>query len=146
MHAAHEWRKQLAAQLESGMIQELATRIQRVLAYFPNTEHIDVNFNRSEWEAVVQALRAVSYDAATNLVKIDDGHSTHARTAAEWLELARRDLSQRAGPTREAEIRADEARQILFALDRYEHASDYGPPIQERIEQHERAATGDSDK
>lgn len=64
------------------------------------------------------------------------------------MELARlaAEHGQRSGPNSEAKIRADEARQILFALDRYGPASDYGPPIQERIELHERPATGDTVK
>jgi len=33
----------------------------------------------------------------------------------------------------EATIRLDECRRIMHALDKYPHASDYGPPIKERM-------------
>lgn len=54
------------------------------------------------------------------------------RQAKELLEHARA-MEKRSAYVAESEIRDDEARQIMRALDAYEHASDYGPPITERI-------------
>lgn len=51
--------------------------------------------------AMAERLRSTAQSATRagspdQLIKIDDGQSTHARTAKEWLDLARRDLAGRA--------------------------------------------------
>lgn len=76
------------------------------------------------WEMIVTALRATAplpecgtrFVGASNhgeFIKIDDGQSTHARTAKEWLDLARADLASRSTSGSSAESLATALRDVL---------------------------------